>query len=201
MALVNTTLTGDITDRALVLPVASVAGASAGKQVRINNERIGSVIEVIGLSVRIRGRGDQGTAAEAQKAGSAVTFGDPSEFVKPSTSETAAVEQFRDAQTYLLAGAIEITPDQRDQTVILMGAAAIAMTLAAPALDQDGKKLTVLVGTAFAHTITATGLFQDGVTGGAKTTATAGAFLGASLQLQALKGFWHVIGRSVFAVA
>jgi hypothetical protein len=201
MALVATTLTGDITDRGLSLPVASVTGATVGRMVRINNERIGAILEVIGLTVRVRGRGDQGTNAEAQKAGSAVTFGDPSDFVRPSVSETAAVEQFRDAQTYLVAGAIEITADQRDQTVVLMGAAAIAMTLAAPGLDQDGKKLTVLNGTAFAHTITATGLFQDGVTGGAKTTATAGAFLGASLQLQALKGFWHVIGRSVFAVA
>lgn len=201
MALSSTTLTGDITDRGLGIPVASVTGATVGRMVRINNERIGAITEVIGLTVRVRGRGDAGTAAEAQKAGSAVSFGDPSDFVKPNVSETAAIQQYVDRQTYLLAGAIEVTADQREQTVLLMGAAAIAMTLAAPAADQDGKKLTILNGTAFAHTVTATGLLHDGVTGGAKNTATAAAFLGASLQLMAMKGFWHVIGRSVFAVA
>lgn len=201
MALNGTTLTGDITDRALVLPVVSVTGATVGRMVRVNNERIGAIIEVIGLSVRVRGRGDAGTAAEAQKAGSAVQFGDPSDFVKPNTGDTATIEQRKDFQTYLLDGAIEVTADQRDQIIVLMKTSAAAMTLAAPGLDQDGKVLTFLTGTAFAHVVTATGLFQDGVTGGAKNAATAGAFLGASLRVMALKGFWHVLGRSVYTVA
>ncbi len=63
-----------------------------------------------------------------------------------------------------------------------------AMTLAAPA--TDGLVLFVTSNTAFAHTITATGLLQTG--SAAVNVATFAAFAGASLTLVSLGGKWNV---------
>jgi hypothetical protein len=54
-------------------------------------------------------------------------------------------------------------------------------TLAAP--NRAGDYIFLIAGTAFAHVVTATGLIQDGVTGGAKATLTFGAFVGSSIGL------------------
>jgi hypothetical protein len=66
-----------------------------------------------------------------------------------------------------------------------------AMTLAAPNLGDDGMYLRVISTTANAHTITATGLFQDGA--GHVNLATFAAQIGASVDLMALAGKWVVI--------
>ena len=75
------------------------------------------------------------------------------------------------------------------------------MTLDAPTVAQDGMLLTVTSSTAFAHTITATSLIDDGVTGGSKTTATFAAFAGASIVLMAYNGKWHTISLKAVTVA
>lgn len=74
-----------------------------------------------------------------------------------------------------------------------------AYTLAAPATDGD--RLTITSATAFAHVVTATDLIHDGVTGGAKDTMTCAAFAGASIDLVAYDGKWHVIAKNVVTVA
>jgi hypothetical protein len=77
-----------------------------------------------------------------------------------------------------------------------------AMTLAAPTVAQEGTELTITSASAFAHVVTATGAIQNGVTGGAKTTITFAAFIGASITLLAVTNvagtaaFWHVKGLS-----
>jgi hypothetical protein len=76
-----------------------------------------------------------------------------------------------------------------------------AMTLAAPTAAQNGTILRVTSATAFAHTVTATGLFDDGVTGGSKTTATFAAFAGASMELMAYEGKWHTLSLKAVTVA
>ena len=76
-----------------------------------------------------------------------------------------------------------------------------ALTLAAPTAAQNGMILRVTSATAFAHTVTATGLFDDGVTGGSKTTATFAAFAGASMELMAYEGKWHTLGLKAVTVA
>lgn len=48
--------------------------------------------------------------------------------------------------------------------------------------------------------MTATALVQDGVTGGAKTTLTFGAFLGATIELIAIGLFWHVVSKNVVVI-
>ncbi|MBZ4251829.1 hypothetical protein LAJ57_13035, partial [Streptococcus pneumoniae] len=71
-----------------------------------------------------------------------------------------------------------------------------AYTLAAPTAAQEGYRLLVLCQSAYAHVVTATNLLDDGVTGGAKDTATMAAFVGASLDLIAINLKWHVVGKN-----
>ena len=76
-----------------------------------------------------------------------------------------------------------------------------AYTLAAPTAAQEGNRLLILNQSAYAHVVTATNLLDDGVTGGAKDTATFGAFVGASLDLIAVNLKWHVVSKNVCTIA
>lgn len=71
-------------------------------------------------------------------------------------------------------------------------AGAAALTLRAPTVAEEGTTLFITAGTAVAHVITATGLLQNGITGGAKNTATTAAFLGSGITLVAINGQWFV---------
>lgn len=85
---------------------------------------------------------------------------------------------------------------------VLAKTSAAAMTLAAPtAGTDDGIRIQLVAGTAFAHVVTATGLIDDGVTGGAKNTVTLGAFVGASCELMAYNGHWVVLNLKVATIA
>jgi hypothetical protein len=80
------------------------------------------------------------------------------------------------------------------------GAAIDAMTLGAPNLGNQsaggdsGKTIIISSGSAFAHTLTATGLLETG--SAAVNVATFAAFAGATLQLRAHKGKWNVISAN-----
>ena len=76
-----------------------------------------------------------------------------------------------------------------------------AYTLAAPTAAQEGYRLLIIGQSAYAHVVTATNLLDDGVTGGAKDTATFGAFVGTSLDLIAINLKWHVVGKNVVTIA
>jgi hypothetical protein len=75
-----------------------------------------------------------------------------------------------------------------------------AIILKAPNVLQAGTIINITSATAFAHVVTATGLLQDGVTGGAKNTATFPAFAGASITLVASQQKWNVLGLKVVTV-
>lgn len=77
---------------------------------------------------------------------------------------------------------------------------AAALTLAAPAAADDGKRLIISSTTDFAHTVTATNLINDGVIGGAKDTATFGAYAGATITLLALGQKWNVVSLNAVLV-
>jgi hypothetical protein len=96
------------------------------------------------------------------------------------------------------SGAISLVPGT---VVITKTGSLAAMTLAAPTAAQNGLLLTVTSATAFAHTITATSLIEDGVTGGAKTTATFAAFAGATIILMAYNLKWHTVSLKAVTVA
>ena len=97
----------------------------------------------------------------------------------------------------LVNGAVSIA----NGTVVFTKAGVAAMTLAAPTAAQEGTTIVFTSGTANAHTLTATGLIEDGVTGGAKNLATFAAFVGSSLTLQAVNLKWHVISLNACVIS
>ena len=94
-------------------------------------------------------------------------------------------------------GAVTISPG----TVVFTKAGVAAMTLAAPSTAQNGTRIVFTSSTANAHTLTATGLIHDGITGGAKSLATFAAFAGASLTLEAYAAKWHVISLNACVIS
>lgn len=86
-------------------------------------------------------------------------------------------------------------------TAVLAKTSAIAATLAAPTAAQNGIIIRFIAGTAFAHVVTATGLIDDGVTGGAKNTITLGAFVGAAATVMAYNLHWVLQSKTVATVA
>ena len=71
-----------------------------------------------------------------------------------------------------------------------------ALTLGAPLSGtEDGIQITVYSDTAFAHTITATGLFADGA--GHVNLCTFAAQIGAQAVLMSRKGLWYATGTGV----
>lgn len=95
-----------------------------------------------------------------------------------------------------LTGAADAIPPHIAGRYYVNGAGADLMTLAAPnpgdsfTGGDDGNEIEVISVKASAHTITATGLFQDGA--GHVNTATFAAQLGANIKLQAFNGKWIV---------
>lgn len=85
-------------------------------------------------------------------------------------------------------------------TYTLTKGSAAAIRLNAPNTLQAGTTIQITSGSAFAHVVTATALLQDGVTGGAKTTATFAAFPGASMTLVASQGKWNVCSLNVVTI-
>lgn len=85
--------------------------------------------------------------------------------------------------------------------IALTKGSAAAITLAAPSSGQAGTEITFIAGSAFAHVITATGLIDDGVTGGSKNTCTLGAFVGASATFVAYNLKWVLKCKTVATIA
>lgn len=105
---------------------------------------------------------------------------------------------------YSASGAITVA----SQTAVITKTGSLAaMTLAAPVVGapsaggQDGTRIRITTTTAFAHTVTATTLINDGVTGVPHTTITFAAFAGASIELEAYNGLWNVISKNVATVS
>jgi hypothetical protein len=115
------------------------------------------------------------------------------------TPKAITVEDFsKSTITPALAnGAVAIA----NGTVVFTKAGVAAMTLAAPTAAQEGTTIVFTSRTAHAHTVTATGLIENGVTGGSKNLATFAAFAGASLTLQAINLKWHVISLNACVIS
>jgi hypothetical protein len=95
------------------------------------------------------------------------------------------------------SGAVTVSPG----TVKITKAGVAALTLAAPTTAQEGIEIEFTSATANAHTLTATGLLNDGVTGGAKDLATFAAFVGASITLKAVALKWNVISLNAVLIS
>ena len=113
----------------------------------------------------------------------------------PATVYPGVLSQ--DAINKLLSGPLvpigasgAIDPHTAGRYMITKGGVA-ALTLAAPTAGaDDGLEIEIISNTAFAHTLTATGLFQDGA--GHVNLATFAANAGASIFLTAYQGKWNV---------
>lgn len=114
-----------------------------------------------------------------------------------SIAAAAASPQSDTVNTLSADGAIPIVTG----TYKITKAGVAALTLAAPRADQEGTRLTVVGQTANAHTITATGLLDDGVTGGSKNTALFAAFVGATIVLEAVGLKWSVVSLKAVTVS
>ncbi len=113
---------------------------------------------------------------------------------------------------------ISVTIDPTDDLVVSIGqdgaipiptsnsvvninkATALAGTLAAPLLVDNGLALIITSQTAAAHVVTATGLLRDGVTA-TGNTITFTAVAGATVTLIAEDGFWNVSAKQNVTVA
>jgi hypothetical protein len=122
----------------------------------------------------------------------------------PAAGAAASAADLTAAQTatlpvnvYTADGAITVA----SQRAVLSKTSAAAMTLAAPTAAQAGLTIVITAGTAFAHVVTATGLIDDGVTGGAKNTITLGAFVGATATIYAYNLHWVLQSKTVATVA
>jgi hypothetical protein len=101
----------------------------------------------------------------------------------------------------ILSGTTDAIPSTKAGNYIINTGSADAMTLSAPpaggpaAGGYDGIQIALYSNTAFAHTLTATGLLQTG--GTATGVLTFPAHAGAGVILRAYGGFWQLIQNNL----
>jgi hypothetical protein len=193
MAITATTLSAAIDAGQTTLPVTSSTGATVGYPCKIDNEYSTIVAVPSTTSVLVRTRGQEGGIAVLHAALANVEFASAAgDFpASPVGSMVPVPPDQRELVSYGVSGAIAIPIS--DTNIYISKASAAVMTLAAPATTQDGLTLTITSNTAAAHTITGVALIADGVSGSPHSTATFGAFKGASITLMANTGLWNVV--------
>jgi hypothetical protein len=111
--------------------------------------------------------------------------------VYPGVLSPDSVRKMLAGPLVLLAASGALDPHTAQRYMITKAGVA-ALTLAAPTAGvDDGLLLEILSSTANAHTLTATGLFEDGA--GHVNAATFPANIGGSIQLMAYGAKWYVI--------
>lgn len=92
-------------------------------------------------------------------------------------------------------------PIDRDALVNLTKTSAGAYTLAVPGADNIGRRLVLMIGTDFAHVVTAASTsVNDGTTGG-HGTLTGPAFIGGTLTLRArTAALWQVEANNLWVI-
>ncbi len=193
MAITKSTIASAMTANDLIVNLTSASGVAAGNFLKIDSEYM--VVDrsyVSGTAVPVFRRGDQGSAQVAHNALAVCSNGLFSDLSPLAAGQDAPEPGFnRPIVTYSVSGAIAIPTV--DTVVVLDKAGVAAMTLGAPTADLDGMILTITSTTANAHTVTATSLINDGLTGVPHTTVTFAAFAGATITLMALAGLWQVV--------
>jgi|TARA_R100000306_G_C4376149_1_gene142046 hypothetical protein len=189
MAQTSTTISAAVTASDLIIPVTAATGFTVGNFLKIDNEYM-VVTAISGTNITVRIRGDLGSGAVAHNILALATTGLMSDLADmPLGQETQVDPKAKTIVTYSAAGAIAI-PTQ-DTVVVLNGASARAMTLAGPAVDQDGLTVTILNATAVANTVTYTAGFYGDTT--ASDVATFATKVGGSMTIIARGGTWGVV--------
>lgn len=199
MAVVYTTLNGGITAAQLQVQVTDATGFIVGQPIEIESE-FSKVASINGTTIGLTQRGDAGTSAVAHGSLSAVATAPAAEFPPvPQTVPTAAAQV-----RVTIPGDATVTIDPSLSgntwvTYVLMKPTAAAITLVAPAKNQDGIKATFRSGTAAAHVVTYTAGFYGDTTG--SDLATFAAKIGATATIEALNGTWGVLALGNVTVA
>lgn len=111
--------------------------------------------------------------------------------VYPGVLSNDAIQKFLAAPLVPLTASGAVNPHLANRYVITKAGVA-ALTLAAPTAGaDDGLYLMFISSTANQHTITATGLYEDGA--GHVNLATFPANIGGCLELMAYNGKWYVL--------
>lgn len=197
MALTRTTISAAVSADALIIPVTSATGFAAGNFLRVDNEFM-QVVSVSGTNVSVRSRGDFGSAAVTHNILAPATTGLTSDLPDFPVGQVAQVDP--NGQTIVTAsvdGALTI-PTQ-DTLILVQKAGVCAMTLANPTTAQDGLQVTILSGTANAHTVTYTAGFYGDTT--SSDVATFAAKVGASMTIKAQGGKWGVVALANVTLA
>jgi len=159
MAKNNTTVAAAVAVSDEVITLASGTGVSDGRYIVMGRElmQIAKGNTAATTTPRVK-RGVQGTAPDTAVIGAAVTILDASDMVESGPQQVvtypAAITQCFD--TYVAAGAIEFGKAQWTFAQIL-GTSTIAMTVAAPTIDQNGLLLTIIGNAKSASTLTING--------------------------------------------
>ena len=113
--------------------------------------------------------------------------------------DRSAMQDIGDADAFelpitVLSGTADAIPCHQSGNYIVTTGSADAMTLAAPTAGvDDNLSIAIYSSTAYAHTLTATGLLQTGQSG--KTgVLTFAAYAGSGVSLRAYGGYWQVLG-------
>ena len=188
MAQTTTTISAAVGATDLIIPVTSATGFTAGNFLHIDNEYM-AVVSISGTNISVRNRGDLGSAAVAHNILAVASSGLTADLATVPVGQSSQVDPSGTTRvTYSVTGAIAI-PTQNTIAVINKAGVA-AMTLAAPAADQDGLLLTILSASASAHTVTYTPGFYGDTT--SSDVATFAAKVGASMTIVARGGTWGV---------
>lgn len=173
--------------------VTSATGATVGAAMRVDNEW-SVVVKVTGTAIKVRSRGDQGTACVAHNILAPVVFtsGDAADLADLPAGKTSPLvpgAMFDDVVNYAVNGAI--TVPRKNTLAVLTKAGVAAMTLADPGKADNGVILMIYSQTANAHTVTYTaGIYGDTTSSDVLTFA---AKAGASATLIAINGQWGAV--------
>ena len=111
--------------------------------------------------------------------------------VYPGVLSSDAIQKLLGGALVPLPASGAIDPHTANRYMITKAGVA-ALTLAAPTAGaDDGLSIQILSSTANAHTLTATGLFEDGA--GHVNAATWAANIGGCIELVAYNGKWYVV--------
>lgn len=165
-----------------------------GQIMQIDSEKMLIQTVPVAGTVKVMQRGYDGSTAVAHGILASVqTSSAPADFPAITPGQIIARPPSDWEQVTLGADGAITVPTENTNVVIVKGSACL-FTLAAPSTAANGLRLTITSQTAWAHVLTATTLLENGLTGSPFTTATFGAFIGATLNLVANNGVWNVVG-------
>lgn len=205
MAITLTTLAAALSATDTLLTVASATGITApnfqtasGITVLIIEQEQVLVLAVSGVVIGVL-RGQNGTQQVAHANGANVRIGLPSDFtnfqqvlgnVENSLQQIAATRQ----NGVNLTGTADAIDPSVPAFYVVRGTAINAMTLAQPAVGDEGVIIDIWSASAYAHTVTAASNYFAVGASANKTVCTFPAFVGAGIKLRVCNQLYHLLG-------